>query len=200
MADAEDPAPPPQTHPRRSSFAGQTFADLFGTGRSNMPRSGSPPNPPGAVTQAAAQAQRRRLSLTTLGLSGSADQPARFNSYRGHRNSLDSANSGSIDESAIEDEPESATTPATSFGRRMSLGAKALMDARSAGGGGGSGNTEQNGTRSPPAASQGRPRAPTTGGTISTRDAKGRGLSSLHPNPIHFSHSQRHAHIQKSVY
>lgn len=177
MAD-DDSSTPSSSRPRRSSFAGQTFADLFGTGR-NMPRnpesdSGSPPTHPGPITQAAAQAQRRRLSLTTLGLSG--EPSSRFSSTRGPRNSLDSANSGSIDESAIEDDPGVAdsTTP---FARRMSFGAKALRDVRSSGGG--QGNHGQNGTRSPLAASsQGRARAPS--GTISTRDTKGRGLSSLH--------------------
>ncbi|KAK3113799.1 hypothetical protein LTR53_008577, partial [Teratosphaeriaceae sp. CCFEE 6253] len=62
---------PPSTRARRSSFTGQTLADLFGT----RPRpsldvsTNSPPNPQsaGPVSQAAAQAQRRRMSLTTLG-------------------------------------------------------------------------------------------------------------------------------------
>nr|POE82758.1 hypothetical protein CFP56_68162 [Quercus suber] len=172
----EDHSPQSSTRPRRSSFAGQTLADLFGTGRT-MPRNsvdvdnGSPPNQNGPIAQAAAQAQRRRQSLTTMGRSG--DAAARFNPARGARSSLDSANSGSIDESAIEDDPgvpASAAESGTSFGRRMSFGARALRDVR--GSGGGQVGQGQNGTRSPPA-SQNRTRA--ASGTISTRDVKGRG-------------------------
>ncbi|TKA70289.1 hypothetical protein B0A55_06738 [Friedmanniomyces simplex] len=148
--------PQPSPRVRRSSFAGQTFADLFGT---NRPRpsvdtgNNSPPNQQytGPISQAAAQAQRRRMSLTTLGLSGSPEGTgSRLNAFRGRQDSISSANSGSIDESAIEDEPaprDPTSTPVTPFARRMSFGARALRDVRNSSSGGQSGGgTGQNGS------------------------------------------------------
>lgn len=173
MADEQPQSP---TRNRRSSFAGQTFADLFGNGRPSVSgrgqsESNSPPpqqqSLPGPISQAAAQAQQRRMSLTTLGLSGSPNQTSPFGSYRGRRGSI----SASTDESAIaeDDSPtqkeESGTSPSP-FARRTSFGAKALRDRM--GSFGGAGNTGQNGTRSPPASNKAQ------NGTISS---KGRGLS-----------------------
>ncbi|KAF2769860.1 hypothetical protein EJ03DRAFT_271518 [Teratosphaeria nubilosa] len=147
-----------QPHPRRSSLAGQTFADLFGSGRTKSTSAtndgtNSPPQQhqyAGPITQAAAEAQRRRLSLTTLGLSGSPNSTSPFGSYRGvvRRDSIGSVTSGSIDESAIEDDAAprdsvSGPTPTTPFARRMSFGARALRDVRNGTGGGG-GTTGQN--------------------------------------------------------
>ncbi|KAM3414467.1 hypothetical protein BST61_g9631 [Cercospora zeina] len=137
---------------RRSSFAGETFANLFSGGRSGgISRTTSeyngsqqPYNGAGPITSAAAQAQRRRLSLTTLGLSASPGQASPFGSYNSRRDSYGTAASDSIDESAIEEDDgkTSYPTPATPFARRMSFGAKALRDVRTGnsanGGGGGS--------------------------------------------------------------
>ncbi|KAL1588451.1 hypothetical protein WHR41_02951 [Cladosporium halotolerans] len=159
---ADEPTSTSQSPPRtrRSSFAGQTFADIFGgSGR----QSGSAPRNvpsnngdaqqgqyPGPITTAAAQAQRRRMSLTTLGLSGSPTAQSPFSSMRGRRESFSSANSGSIDESAIEDEFASRDQPTTPFARRMSFGARAMRDIRSSTGGSGGG-----GDGSPPANGEG---------------------------------------------
>ena len=200
---AEDPVTPqsPPPRARRSSFAGQTFADLFGTGRQSVSRpsnetnnnSSSPPTQqyPGPISQAAAQAQSRRLSLTTLGLSGIPNQTSPFNSFRGRRGSIGSADSGSVNESAIAEDdgpardPNSGGSPPTTpFARRTSFGARALRDIRTSsfgnggggGGGGGNGSPGQNG-RSPPATSNGTSNKAAHKGTISSRDAKGRGLS-----------------------
>ena len=150
----------------------------------------SPPTQqlPGPISQAAAQAhQRRRLSLTTLGLSGSPNQTSPFGSFRGRNDSIGSANSGSIDESAIAEDDgavaqaNNGSAPNTPFARRTSFGAKALRDIRTnsfgGGGGGGPGSPGQNGTRSPPASSKAA-----QNGTISSRESKGRGLS-LAPAP-----------------
>ncbi|KAK5173549.1 uncharacterized protein LTR77_002230 [Saxophila tyrrhenica] len=192
MSDENQPQSPPNRD-RRSSFAGQTFADLFGPNRgstskpSGAPDSTSPPTQqlPGPISQAAAQAQRRRMSLTTLGLSGSPNQTSPFGSYRGgRRDSIGSANSGSFDDSAIAEEESPArdqndgSNPHTPFARRTSFGARALRDIRTGsfsggGGSGGPGSPGQNGTRSPPASSNGRSAPPN--GTISSRDSKGRG-------------------------
>ena len=181
---------------RRSSFAGQTFADLFGSSRPSVPKapeSNSPPptqQMPGPISQAAAQAQRRRMSLTTIGLSGSPTQTSPFGSYRGRRDSIGSANSGSIDESAIAEDDTAArdtsngSAPATPFARRTSFGARALRDIRTAsfgGGGGGPGSPGQNGRSPPPAASSGAANRASQTGTASSRDAKGRGLSLATP-------------------
>lgn len=219
MAD-EPSQPQSPTSRRRSSFAGQTFADLFG-GRPSMNRGStdtrgsaenSPPaSMPGPISQAAAQAQqRRRMSLTTLGLGGSTTGPTSpFGSFRGRQDSIGSAsaNSGSIDESAIAEDsnstaPSSGSPPNTPFARRMSFGAKAMRDIRTGsfgggGAGGGSpGSPGQNGTRSPPAASN-----KAQNGTISSRAAKGRGLFSCTANlhPLQFSHITIRADISSPL-
>ena len=154
---------------------------------------------PGPISQAAQQAQQRRLSLTTLGLSGSPNQTSPFGSFRGRKDSIGSANSGSIDESAIAEDDSAAapanngSAPNTPFARRPSFGAKALRDIRTnsfgGGGGGGPGSPGQNG-RSPPASNSSKNAAPN--GTISSRKAEGRGLS-LAPALHYFtsSHSLR---------
>lgn len=196
MADENNNQPAQRA--RRSSFAGQTFADLFGTGRPSVSRPDNGQNQtgqfPGPITTAAAQAQQRRLSIATLGLSGSPNSTSPYGSFRGRRESISSANSGSIDESAIEDEPAGArdantSTPATPFARRMSFGARAMRDIRTSTGGGGNsggggGSPGQNGRSSPSsharAPSASLTSATNTTGTISSRDGKGRGLSSLH--------------------
>lgn len=197
---ADEPTSTSQSPPRtrRSSFAGQTFADIFGgSGR----QSGSAPRNvpsnngdaqqgqyPGPITTAAAQAQRRRMSLTTLGLSGSPTAQSPFGSMRGRRESFSSANSGSIDESAIEDEFASRDQPTTPFARRMSFGARAMRDIRSStggSGGGGDGSPPANGRSFPPPAPSSQharqlsTSIPSSNGTISSRDNQGRGLSSL---------------------
>jgi len=149
---ADEPTSTSQSPPRtrRSSFAGATFADLFGTARSSVSAPRNVPSTtngdsqqgqyPGPITNAAAQAQRRRMSLTTLGLSGSPTATSPFGSYRGRGESIGSANSGSIDESAVEDDfAKDQTTPTTPFARRMSFGARAMRDIRSGGSGGGGG-------------------------------------------------------------
>lgn len=208
MAEDKSPSPPPGRG-RRSSFAGETFANLFGGHRGSVSRNSNDTNTngnnnsqqptqqyPGPITSAAAQAQRRRLSLTTLGLSGSPTNTSPFGSYPNRRESYgSSANNDSIDESAIEDEVDNGPTPQTPFSRRLSFGARALRDVRTGGGSGG-GNTPpgQNGGQTSASSSTGTTstanpslqKAPN--GTISARDAKGRGLSFAAPSPpSHFS-------------
>lgn len=202
MSDEPNQSQSPPSRVRRSSFAGQTFADLFGSGRPSMNRgtstsesSNSPPTGqmPGPISQAAAQAQRRRLSLTTLGLSGSPTQPSAFNNMRNRGDSIGSANSGSIDESAVAEDDATArdtnlsSSPgSTPFQRRTSFGAKALRDIRTgsfSAQGGGPGSPGQNGTKSP---SNGTANKSSQNGTISSRDAKGRGLSLALPKPPAF--------------
>lgn len=190
MTDDNTSSFPPRSG-RRSSFAGETLANLFGSGhRGSMSRTSSEANAngngqqpthsyPGPITQAAASAQRRRLSISTLGLSGSPNSSSSpFGSYNNRRDSYGTAGGDSIDESAIEDEPgPSGPTPQTPFARRMSFGAKALRDVRT----GGATSPSQNGSSKPgsntTAAENNAPKA--QNGTISNRDSKARGLSAI---------------------
>lgn len=155
MAEDNDSGSGPPPNRRRSSFAGQTFADLFGTGRQrpSVSQESSGNNNPTATfprpsASVAAEAQRRRMSLTTLGISGSPNQTSPFVPGLFRRDSISSANSNSIDESAVEDEVGPAQSqPTTPFARRVSFGAKAFRDVKTSGqsptgvggGGGGSG-------------------------------------------------------------
>ncbi|KAF1953964.1 hypothetical protein CC80DRAFT_134095 [Byssothecium circinans] len=138
------PLPSPNaTDRRRASVTGQTFQDLFGRQGSVGGQGGAPPYP-GPITSAAVNAQRRRLSLTTVGL-GSPQQTSFQN--RPRTESLSSANSGSVDESPFEDDPAPSASsansnPATPFARRLSFGARALRDVRQSNGSVGNPNGE----------------------------------------------------------
>jgi len=120
---------------RRASVTGQTFQDLFGRSTNHA---GQPPGSQsysGPITSAAVNAQRRRLSLTTIGLSASPGQTSPFTNPRNRTESISSVNSGSVDESPFEDDysmSASATSSnsATPFARRLSFGARALRDVR----------------------------------------------------------------------
>ncbi|KAF2265612.1 hypothetical protein CC78DRAFT_460787 [Lojkania enalia] len=174
------PLPSPGvTDRRRASVTGQTFQDLFGRQNSIGGHSATTPYP-GPITTAAANAQRRRLSLTTIGLSGSPNQASPFPG-RPRTESLSSVNSGSVDESPFEDDPAPSASsansnPATPFARRLSFGARAMRDVRQSNGS--TGNTN------------GRP---TLHKVSSPPTARGRGLSSSSSSfspsrPISVSH------------
>lgn len=106
---------------RRSSITQAALSNLFQRGPSNN----NVPPLPGAPSMT--DPRGRRLSVSTIGLSGSSPtNPAAFM----RRESVSTnSNSGSIDESAVEDDdfiPGSAkATPSTPFTRRMSFGASA---------------------------------------------------------------------------
>jgi hypothetical protein len=157
---------PAATDRRRASVTSQTFQDLFGRSGSYVGQQGTGAS--GPITTAAANAQRRRLSLTTIGLGTSPGQPSPFlQTPRTRTESISSANSGSVDESPFEDDyaPSTSATssnPATPFARRLSFGARALRDVRQSNGSVGN----PNGRPSVHKAS-----SPPTG--------RGRGLSSL---------------------
>ncbi|KAL3417830.1 hypothetical protein PVAG01_10840 [Phlyctema vagabunda] len=146
---------------RRGSFTTQTFNNIFG--RSNS-TSGAPTAPfPGPITTAAAQDQRRRMSISTLGLSGTSPTQASAFQFAARRGSVSTAGSESIDESAIDDDdgPPGRSQPTTPFARRMSFGAQALRSAR-----GGNGNSPGTTGRNP---------SYTTSSPLSTIPAGGRG-------------------------
>ncbi|KNG49065.1 myb DNA-binding domain protein [Stemphylium lycopersici] len=175
---------------RRASVTSQTFQDLFGRSNSiaGQPTGGQSSGP---ITTAAANAQRRRLSLTTIGLGASPGQTSPFlQTPRTRTESISSANSGSVDESPFEDDfgpSANNSNPATPFARRLSFGARAMRDVRQSNGGVGNPN--------------GRPpihkaSSPPTG--------RGRGLSSLSQSlpssstllrPFTHSHSRRSTSI-----
>jgi len=112
---------------RRGSVTSAAFSNLFhrsnstsgnGTGRQS-------------VSVAAAQDQRRRLSVTTLGLSGASPAAVAGNSPFGiRRGSISTNNSDSIDECAIEDDEPAKGPPTSPFVRRTSFGAQAMRNMR----------------------------------------------------------------------
>jgi hypothetical protein len=118
--------PSSENRPRRGSFAGLPFTDLFSK-QSN--------NPSGQQTGNNTQAnQQRRLSISTLGLSGSPTQTSTFGSRAFRRGSL-SSSLGSVqnNEDAVAEDAEGSspgTTPSSPFARRVSFGAQALREAR----------------------------------------------------------------------
>lgn len=137
---------PGATDRRRASITGQTFQDLFGRSNSYVGQQvGSQSS--GPIATAALNAQRRRLSLTTIGLSASPGQTSPFTNPRARAESISSANSGSVDESPFEDDFAPSTSaassnPATPFARRLSFGARALRDVRQSNGSVGNANGE----------------------------------------------------------
>ncbi|KAH9897490.1 hypothetical protein F4778DRAFT_237401 [Xylariomycetidae sp. FL2044] len=115
---------------RRGSVTSAALSNLFH--RSNSTSTGNP-NARDSITAAAARDQRRRLSVTTLGLSGTTPSSATtpFGGYR--RGSISTNNSDSIDENAVEDDESIKAAPTSPFARRMSFGAQAMRSMRSAG-------------------------------------------------------------------
>ncbi|KAI9848723.1 MAG: hypothetical protein M1837_006810 [Sclerophora amabilis] len=140
MSDENNGHPsPPSPSARRPSFSpGQSLSNIFS--RSPSSNNGNQSNQngtsafPSAIASAAANAQsRRRMSITTLGLSGSPPgQTSPFGSANSRPASISSAGttSASLDESVIEEGEAPNNTPTTPFARRMSFGARALRDVR----------------------------------------------------------------------
>jgi len=123
---------------RRSSFSSTTLGGIFGA-RTNS-TAGAPTAPfPGPITAAAGQDQRRRMSISTLGLSGTSPTQASPFGFGGRRGSVSTDRSDSIDESAIDDDDgPGRSNPTTPFSRRMSFGAQAMTGALRARSGNGS--------------------------------------------------------------
>jgi len=123
---------------RRGSVTQQAFTNLFG--RSNSTSGPTAPFPvPGPATTAAVPDQKRRMSINTLGLSGtSPNQPSPF-PFGGRRGSVSTANSDAYDENAIDDDDTGRSAPTTPFTRRISFGAAAMRNARGSGSPGTSG-------------------------------------------------------------
>jgi hypothetical protein len=128
---------------RRGSITQAALSNLFQRGSSGA-------NGQSFSGQSQAQApivndpQRRRLSVTTLGLSGApATQNQPGLGIRRSSMSTNSNNSDAIDESAIEDDDYGSSTrtaPTTPFTRRMSFGTSTMRTYRP---GGSPGNDQQ---------------------------------------------------------
>ncbi|KAL5335248.1 hypothetical protein BJX70DRAFT_329160 [Aspergillus crustosus] len=125
--------PHPSSRQRRASIAsGLSFPEY-------RPGSQSLANPQtGSMANAMANAQsnhRRRLSITTLGLSGSPTQPLQYGGRNFRQSSISSSmgsGPGNVEETIaddIENSPPSGM-PRSPFARRLSFGAQALRDAR----------------------------------------------------------------------
>ncbi|KAJ5122835.1 hypothetical protein N7448_003968 [Penicillium atrosanguineum] len=116
---SSDPISVPESdaRPRRGSIA-----DLFSKRDSS------------ANQAAANQAnQQRRLSITTLGLSGSPTQASTFGNRGIRRGSLSSSWGSAPNEDAVAEDLEGSppgATPNSPFARRVSFGAQALREAR----------------------------------------------------------------------
>lgn len=137
---------------RRSSITQAALSNLFQRGPSNG--ASGPPFPPQSSN--GLNDQRRRLSVTTLGLSGTSANGASALGIRRGSMSTNSNNSDSIDENAIEDDEVGGglrTAPTTPFVRRMSYGGTAMRGYRP-GGSPGNGN---NNPSSPPSSLGRRP-------------------------------------------
>ncbi|KAI0125819.1 hypothetical protein BJ170DRAFT_597048 [Xylariales sp. AK1849] len=130
MSNDRDNSPPRNdtARNRRGSVTSAAFSSLFQ--RSNSTSAGSN-GAQGAAASAMARDQRRRLSVTTLGLSGTGPASASGAFVGLRRGSISTNNSDSIDENAVDDDESSArTAPTTPFARRMSYGANAMRSVR----------------------------------------------------------------------
>ncbi|WEW60106.1 hypothetical protein PRK78_005591 [Emydomyces testavorans] len=126
--ESTSPPSPNTSHRRRSSFT-----ELFQRqGTAVPPTPGSQPRPIYAAGASNAQAhQQRRMSLNTLGLSGSPTQVSSFASTAMRRASVSSSvmsTSPTVEQAVIEepDEETPMTSPTTPFTRRVSFGTQAL--------------------------------------------------------------------------
>lgn len=154
--------PESDTRPRRGSIA-----DLFSKRDSSA-------NQASANQASANQAnQQRRLSITTLGLSGSPTQASTFGNRGIRRGSLSSSWGSAPNEDAVAEDAEGSppgATPNSPFARRVSFGAQALREARTGSTGNGRyppGSSSTAGARPPPstAASSSKPRSPASTST-----------------------------------
>lgn len=135
MSTENSPPSSPSTGRRASLAPGQKISELFSRSPGNSAGATGTASYPSPIVTAAAHAQAhqcRRMSISTLGLSGSPSQPSPFGSGKTRHDSVSSGGSTSpnFDDSAIEEGDAPATTPTTPFARRMSFGARALRDVR----------------------------------------------------------------------
>ncbi|KAL3451325.1 hypothetical protein BJX65DRAFT_269489 [Aspergillus insuetus] len=174
--------PPTSSRQRRASIAsGLSFPE-------NKPGSQSLNNPATGSSMASAMANaqpnhRRRLSITTLGLSGSPTQPLPFGSRNFRQSSISSSvgssSPGNTEEAVAEDlensPPGGSGMPRSPFARRLSFGAQALRDAR--GGSIGNGRYHLSPPVSPPSPAAGKRRTASSAGFPANTGYSGPSLS-----------------------
>lgn len=125
-SDGTNNSPPNGSAGRRGSVTSAAFSNLFQ--RSNSTSTGGP-QARDLAAAAAARDQRRRLSVTTLGLSGTSPQSA-SSTFGLRRGSISTTTSESIDENAVDDEETAKTMPNTPYTRHLSFGAQAIRNLR----------------------------------------------------------------------
>ncbi|KAK1140632.1 hypothetical protein N8T08_010029 [Aspergillus melleus] len=126
--------PPPSGRQRRASLA-SSFTDYLSKSANPGSGSGSSTGPMASAVANAQSNQGRRLSITTLGLSGSPTQTSSLgprNFRQGSVSSSVGSNSATYEDAVTEDSENgpSSATPSSPFARRVSFGAQALRDAR----------------------------------------------------------------------
>ncbi|KAL4880004.1 hypothetical protein BJY04DRAFT_219538 [Aspergillus karnatakaensis] len=124
--------PPASSRQRRASIAspGLSFPEYRSGSQSLAGPQGSMAN-----AMAAQPNHGRRLSITTLGLSGSPTQPLQYGGRNFRQSSISSSvgsSPGNAEEAVAEDVENSPPggLPKSPFARRLSFGAQALRDAR----------------------------------------------------------------------
>ncbi len=167
-----------QSSDRRGSVTSAAFSNLFhrrnsisagGNGNGNGNGNGASRE---SVSAAVARDQRRRLSVTTLGLSG-ASPPSTNPPFGIRRGSISTNYSDSIDENAIDDDEPAKVPSASPFARRTSFGAQAMRNIRTGQTSPGSGRPAQQARRTSSAA----PRQPPLPGASSLSAATSRRMS-----------------------
>ncbi|RDW93237.1 uncharacterized protein DSM5745_00559 [Aspergillus mulundensis] len=148
--------PPSSSRQRRASIASGLSFPEYKSGNQGLT---GPSTGPMANAMANVQSnQRRRLSITTLGLSGSPTQTLQFgnrNFRQGSTSSSVGSSPGNPEEAIVEDENSPpGGMPTSPFARRLSFGAQALRDARA--GSIGNGRYHLSPPVSPPAAGKRR--------------------------------------------
>lgn len=145
MSDQSPPSSPGAGR-RRSSFT-DMFVSRPSAAPPHLPLSQSPPNTNLSTPMSGTQSNRRGMSITTLGLSGSSpSQTSPLSAFAKQRRASVASSSASgspefknsFEDSAVIEEDNNTgvpvNTPATpSFARRVSFGAQALRDVRSTG-------------------------------------------------------------------
>ncbi|KAL4911626.1 hypothetical protein BDW74DRAFT_143314 [Aspergillus multicolor] len=124
--------PPSSSRQRRASIASGLSFPEYKSGNQGLT---GPSTGPMVNAMANAQSnQGRRLSITTLGLSGSPTQTLQFGSRSFRQSSVSSSvgsSPGNPEEAIVEDENSPpGGMPTSPFARRLSFGAQALRDAR----------------------------------------------------------------------
>lgn len=127
MSDEHSPPPTPVPSSARRASLSQ-FSEIFG--RSPTALNSGTNSYPGPIATAAANAHRRRTSVSALGLNCSPIS-APLAGSRDRTESWSSGGTSSIDENAIEEgDAAPNASPTSPFGRRLSFGARAYQEAR----------------------------------------------------------------------